>query len=156
MRLLALWERDLRVCHLCQEQVALDEASRDHVIPKSARGSNAESNLRLAHKACNSFRMSHAVDAFSVEEYRAARQAALARQPFKRPRAAKKRERLMWPESNYVIQDGGWLVAVVGPAPLARSIARWRCNWCGGNNVEGSNVCSHCFHTTWRAREWTA
>ncbi len=62
----ALYERDSWTCWLCTEMVDQDltatspnddwAASLDHVIPRSAGGSDDPSNLRLAHRWCNSVR----------------------------------------------------------------------------------------------------
>ena len=54
--LIALMKRDKGLCHVCGQGVRLDEASRDHLIPRSAGGSSARSNLALAHKWCNNQR----------------------------------------------------------------------------------------------------
>lgn len=48
--------RDLDVCWLCNDHVSLAELSMDHVVPKSHGGTNDASNLRVAHKSCNSRR----------------------------------------------------------------------------------------------------
>ena len=40
-------------CSLCGKQLSLDEATVDHIIPKSLGGTNIPENLQLAHKACN-------------------------------------------------------------------------------------------------------
>lgn len=46
-------ERDGGICHLCGRKVALDQASRDHVVPEADGGSTRPGNLRLAHIGCN-------------------------------------------------------------------------------------------------------
>lgn len=63
-RRLAVYERDAWTCWLCEEPVDRDligsrsiwRPSLDHVTPRSAGGSNSESNLRLAHMWCNCVR----------------------------------------------------------------------------------------------------
>ena len=130
MRLEELWLRDARVCHLCLEEVEWREASRDHIIPRYYNGSNAPSNLKLAHKACNEARSAFSIDVYSVEEYRAIRASRLGpSRPFReqsRPRSFK-------------------------------HVPRWRCAWCGGSNSSAVVVpiakealsyrlCSHCQH----------
>jgi len=52
----ALYDRDLRLCWICGLFVSETAASRDHVVPRSHGGTRAPSNLRLAHKLCNSRR----------------------------------------------------------------------------------------------------
>lgn len=56
----ALIERDGRDCWLCGEPIPEDapplgrlSITIDHVIPISAGGVNAQTNLRLAHRKCN-------------------------------------------------------------------------------------------------------
>lgn len=41
-----------RVCWICHEPIG-DDLTLDHVLPKSEGGSNAEANLRPAHRKCN-------------------------------------------------------------------------------------------------------
>jgi len=41
------------VCQYCLEKITLDQASKDHFIPKSAGGTNHDFNLVLACKRCN-------------------------------------------------------------------------------------------------------
>lgn len=52
----AIWERDLRTCHLCGRYVERAEASRDHLVPRSKGGVISPQNVRLAHVLCNSAR----------------------------------------------------------------------------------------------------
>lgn len=52
----SIWERDRRRCHICGRGVALGDASRDHVEPRSLGGYDKAANYRLAHKACNTAR----------------------------------------------------------------------------------------------------
>jgi 5-methylcytosine-specific restriction endonuclease McrA len=55
--------RDGDVCHLCRGHLDFRAAeddpwmpTLDHVVPVSQGGTNALSNLRLAHRCCNSER----------------------------------------------------------------------------------------------------
>lgn len=48
-----LYERDSGTCWLCHKNCPRDQATRDHVIPKSHGGPNASPNLRIAHADCN-------------------------------------------------------------------------------------------------------
>jgi hypothetical protein len=54
--LLSLFIRDESICWLCNKPVTREQASRDHVIPKSLGGPNHLENYKLAHKDCNSYR----------------------------------------------------------------------------------------------------
>lgn len=54
--LLSLFIRDESICWLCNKTVTREQASRDHVIPKSLGGPNRMENYKLAHKDCNSSR----------------------------------------------------------------------------------------------------
>lgn len=60
---LGIYDRDGWVCQLCGEPVdpAVDPRTRwgatlDHITPRSLGGSHDSSNLRLAHRRCNSVR----------------------------------------------------------------------------------------------------
>lgn len=44
------------VCALCGEYVEIEEASRDHIVPRSRGGSNARENIQLTHKSCNNLK----------------------------------------------------------------------------------------------------
>lgn len=68
-----LRDRDGDLCWLCHEPMVFVDrpgpsgqirrmATIDHVIPVSAGGTNAQSNLRLAHRECNGRRGSTPVD----------------------------------------------------------------------------------------------
>ena len=66
----AIYERDGRVCQLCDGPVDLSLApsdrwspTLDHIVPYSRGGSDEESNLRLAHRSCNSRRGAPAIEA---------------------------------------------------------------------------------------------
>lgn len=52
----SIWQRDKARCWICRHAVRKDEASRDHVTPKSAGGYNKGRNYRLAHARCNTAR----------------------------------------------------------------------------------------------------
>jgi 5-methylcytosine-specific restriction endonuclease McrA len=49
-------ERDAWLCHICGQLVASSEASMDHLVPVVAGGMHLRSNVRLAHRSCNSHR----------------------------------------------------------------------------------------------------
>ena len=51
-----VYERDSGICGICHKHVPLDEASLDHIVPKSHGGQHVASNLQLAHGVCNSKR----------------------------------------------------------------------------------------------------
>lgn len=60
---LAIYQRDGFVCQLCDTPVEMTlpwtdkwSATLDHIVPYSLGGSDSESNLRLAHRSCNSRR----------------------------------------------------------------------------------------------------
>ena len=44
------------ICALCNEYVELQDASRDHIIPRSAGGGNGPDNIQLTHKRCNNMK----------------------------------------------------------------------------------------------------
>ena len=50
----AILSRDGWVCHICGGQVAPETLSFDHVIPLAKRGPHTESNIKVAHRSCNS------------------------------------------------------------------------------------------------------
>lgn len=52
----SLGQRDGWRCHLCGKSVRREEATRDHLLPRSLGGSNRATNLRLAHMMCNAKR----------------------------------------------------------------------------------------------------
>jgi 5-methylcytosine-specific restriction endonuclease McrA len=43
-------------CWLCNEEIASDELTLDHIVPHSRGGRNAIANVRLAHRSCNQVR----------------------------------------------------------------------------------------------------
>jgi len=51
-----IYKRDNGICSLCHKWVPRAEASRDHVIPRFHGGRTTFSNIRLAHRDCNSRR----------------------------------------------------------------------------------------------------
>lgn len=60
---LALAARDQYICHVCGQAVDMSlpyndrmAPTRDHIVPRRAGGSHAPSNLKLAHRGCNSRR----------------------------------------------------------------------------------------------------
>ena len=59
-----IYERDSAICHLCGYFVPRNEASRDHVKPRSKGGRSKMLNLKLAHNSCNSRRGSMTVEDF--------------------------------------------------------------------------------------------
>lgn len=50
----AIYARDGGYCYLCKLYVARELATFDHVVPLARGGTDAEDNVRLAHRACNS------------------------------------------------------------------------------------------------------
>jgi len=56
--LLDVFTRDRGICHICRGPVLRQDASVDHVVPRSIRPdlTFVRSNLRLAHRDCNSSR----------------------------------------------------------------------------------------------------
>lgn len=54
---LAVIHRDFKgICALCGLYVELEDASRDHIVPRSRGGSNARENIQLTHKSCNNLK----------------------------------------------------------------------------------------------------
>lgn len=60
---MAIYERDDWMCHLCGERVDADAefnddmaASLDHLVPRSLGGSDDPTNLKTAHRGCNTRR----------------------------------------------------------------------------------------------------
>lgn len=51
-----VWERDNQTCHICGDPVSMEEASRDHLVPRAHGGPTTFENVALAHKLCNSRR----------------------------------------------------------------------------------------------------
>lgn len=48
-----LWKLYEGKCSICGHQVILQNASIDHVLPKSKGGKNSMKNYALTHKKCN-------------------------------------------------------------------------------------------------------
>ena len=44
------------ICALCGEYVEIEDASRDHIYPRSMGGGNGRENIQLAHKSCNNLK----------------------------------------------------------------------------------------------------
>lgn len=69
---LAIYERDGWACHLCGDPVARDvpsvthplAASLDHIIPQRLGGSHDPTNLKTAHRGCNSSRQDKPLEGF--------------------------------------------------------------------------------------------
>ena len=59
-----VYKRDDATCHLCWQYVAPEDASRDHVKPRSEGGRMDFDNIKLAHRDCNSRRGSKPVSEF--------------------------------------------------------------------------------------------
>lgn len=53
---LAVYQRDLYRCKLCGKQLTYEDATLDHVIPRSRGGSGALNNLVTACKPCNQWK----------------------------------------------------------------------------------------------------
>lgn len=51
-----LYKKYRSVCWICRRFVPWDQASRDHIVPRSLGGGPEKSNIALAHKECNSKR----------------------------------------------------------------------------------------------------
>lgn len=51
--LVALYERDNRMCGICHKHVPRPHASIDHIIPLSKGGKHEWENVQLAHRRCN-------------------------------------------------------------------------------------------------------
>lgn len=56
--LLRILQRDCGICHICLKPIQNleEEMHFDHVIPLSRGGSHEESNVKLAHSACNQWK----------------------------------------------------------------------------------------------------
>jgi hypothetical protein len=52
----SIWRRDGRKCWICGRMVAKDDASRDHLEPRSGGGYDKSKNYAIAHKLCNGAR----------------------------------------------------------------------------------------------------
>jgi len=49
-------ERDAYICRICGGHAAFEDGEVDHIVPRSAGGSDDWSNLRWAHRKCNNDR----------------------------------------------------------------------------------------------------
>lgn len=78
MRLDELYIKDKGVCHLCKLPVPREQASRDHLIPRSKLKAlfsieqreyigKTEQNIALAHKRCNSRRGNIELEDIEIE-----------------------------------------------------------------------------------------
>ena len=74
-----LYERDFMTCHICRLSVPwnLDpqhprSPSADHIVPISEGGTRGEfgSNIKLAHRWCNSHRHGDDVETIDCDEFR--------------------------------------------------------------------------------------
>lgn len=61
-------ERDNHTCHICGEWVSAHEMSLDHVVPLARGGEHTYSNIKLAHKVCNSRKGSRLLDSSESSE----------------------------------------------------------------------------------------
>jgi 5-methylcytosine-specific restriction endonuclease McrA len=50
----AILIRDGLWCHICSQRVLAEELSFDHVVPLARGGAHSMSNIRVAHRRCNS------------------------------------------------------------------------------------------------------
>lgn len=55
------------VCQLCEAEVSLEEASRDHIVPVSRGGESVLENLQLAHRVCNTLKGSRLMEDLDEE-----------------------------------------------------------------------------------------
>lgn len=44
------------ICALCGGYVELEDASRDHIVPRASGGGNERTNIQLTHKTCNNLK----------------------------------------------------------------------------------------------------
>ena len=44
------------ICALCGGYVPLEDASRDHIVPRARGGGNERENIQLTHKKCNNLK----------------------------------------------------------------------------------------------------
>lgn len=57
-------------CFVCKEHIATpEEATIEHIIPRSRGGSNSRTNLALSHRECNQAKGSDLVMDYNPEEY---------------------------------------------------------------------------------------
>lgn len=63
IRLIDIASRDRDRCWLCNQRVAQAERTLDHVIPIARGGRHILSNVRLAHRRCNSAKGTKLIEA---------------------------------------------------------------------------------------------
>jgi len=51
-----IYNRQRGLCHLCKLPMSPEDATYDHLIPKSQGGTREEGNVMLAHSICNNIR----------------------------------------------------------------------------------------------------
>ena len=56
---LYIFDRDRNTCDMCGESVTEKTRTVDHITPQALGGSNQVSNLRTAHRSCNSQKSDH-------------------------------------------------------------------------------------------------
>lgn len=61
--------RDNHTCHICGKWVSVHEASLDHVVPLAKGGEHTHSNIRLAHKVCNSKKGDRLTSEIDAQEF---------------------------------------------------------------------------------------
>lgn len=76
-RKLHVLKRDGYQCYLCGLEIVEEDASLDHVVPRSKGGVNALKNIRAAHKACNLAKGDLPLDEFLALQKLKAQPAAL-------------------------------------------------------------------------------
>lgn len=70
----AIYQRDLGVCHVCGKSVDPTQFHLDHVVPISRGGTHTPDNVRVAHPHCNLRKAARLLDAqFVWSEYVVAR-----------------------------------------------------------------------------------
>jgi 5-methylcytosine-specific restriction endonuclease McrA len=76
---LRIFKRDRGICYLCLQPVTdyENEATLDHVIPRSRGGGNTMENLRLAHKVCNIWKDDSLLEDLDLEALRQHRKPAV-------------------------------------------------------------------------------
>jgi 5-methylcytosine-specific restriction endonuclease McrA len=78
-----IYERDQGVCHICDEHVEWEDASRDHITPVSHGGSYWPKNLKLAHKSCNRMRATLFIGADKIKTKKTLLKLECKRDPLK-------------------------------------------------------------------------
>jgi 5-methylcytosine-specific restriction endonuclease McrA len=49
----AIYTRDRGICGICGRPASFDDGHVDHVIPRTAGGTDRSQNLRWTHRSCN-------------------------------------------------------------------------------------------------------